>query len=52
MSDPGTEEQAGRRAAFSLQWQMLAGFLIGLTAGLIAYAATPGAPWILSLIHI
>jgi DAACS family dicarboxylate/amino acid:cation (Na+ or H+) symporter len=46
MSDPGTEEQAGRRAAFSLQWQMLVGFLIGLTAGLVAYAVNPGAPWI------
>jgi len=46
MSGSGTEEQAGRRAAFSLQWQMLAGFLIGLTAGLVAYAVTPGAPWI------
>ncbi|SHL61079.1 dicarboxylate/amino acid:cation (Na+ or H+) symporter, DAACS family [Sphingobium sp. YR657] len=46
MSGSGTEELAGRRAAFSLQWQMLAGFLIGLAAGLVAYAVTPGAPWI------
>ncbi len=46
MSGSGTEEQAGRRAAFSLQWQMLVGFLIGLTAGLVAYAVNPGAPWI------
>ncbi|CAM5433020.1 dicarboxylate/amino acid:cation symporter [Sphingobium scionense] len=46
MTDMGTEEKDGRRAAFSLQWQMLAGFLIGLVAGLVAYTATPGAPWI------
>ena len=32
--------------AFSLQWQMLAGFLIGLVAGLIAYATQRDAAWV------
>ena len=31
---------------FSLQWQMLAGFLVGLVAGLIVYTAARGAPWV------
>ena len=31
---------------FSLQWQMLAGFLIGLTAGLIVYATQRDAAWV------
>lgn len=30
----------------SLQWQMLAGFLIGLGAGLIVYMTAPDAPWV------
>ena len=31
---------------FGLQWQMLAGFLIGLVAGLIVYTTQQGAPWV------
>jgi DAACS family dicarboxylate/amino acid:cation (Na+ or H+) symporter len=38
------EEQA--RRGFGLQWQMLAGFLIGLVAGLIAYATQRDAAWV------
>ncbi len=30
----------------SLQWQMLAGFLIGLVAGLIVYTTAQGAQWV------
>lgn len=30
----------------SLQWQMLAGFLIGLFAGLVVYTTSQGAPWV------
>lgn len=37
------------RASTSLQWQMLGGFLVGLVAGLVANAATPGAAWVESL---
>ena len=37
-------EQA--RRGFSLQWQMLAGFLVGLIAGLIAYATQRDAAWV------
>ena len=40
----GMEQQAKR--GFSLQWQMLAGFLIGLVAGLIAYATQRDAAWV------
>lgn len=36
---------SGRRG-LGLQWQMLAGFLIGLVAGLIVYTAARGAPWV------
>ena len=37
---------AGDRHGIPLQWQMLIGFLVGLTLGLIAYAA-PGEPgWV------
>ncbi|CAD7337522.1 MULTISPECIES: dicarboxylate/amino acid:cation symporter [unclassified Sphingobium] len=36
---------AGRRA-LSLQWQMLAGFLIGLILGLIVHASAPEAAWV------
>src|SRR3990170_4615851 len=35
-----------KRGGFSLQWQMLAGFLIGLTAGLIANATSNDAAWV------
>ncbi|HET7316520.1 MAG TPA: dicarboxylate/amino acid:cation symporter [Sphingomicrobium sp.] len=31
---------------FGLQWQMLAGFLIGLVAGLIVYSTSQGAAWV------
>ncbi len=34
------------RTAFSLQWQMLAGFLVGLIAGLIVYATARDAAWV------
>ena len=37
-------ERAGK--GFSLQWQMLAGFLIGLIAGLIVYATQRDAAWV------
>jgi DAACS family dicarboxylate/amino acid:cation (Na+ or H+) symporter len=40
----GMEEQAKR--GFSLQWQMLAGFLVGLVAGLIAYTTQRDAAWV------
>ncbi len=38
------EERAKR--GLSLQWQMLAGFLIGLAAGLIAYSTQRDAAWV------
>ena len=41
------EERAKR--GLSLQWQMLAGFLIGLIAGLIAYATQRDAAWVEAL---
>lgn len=31
---------------FSLQWQMLVGFLVGLVAGLIVYTTAQGEPWV------
>ena len=37
---------ATKKSGFSLQWQMLAGFLIGLTAGLIANATSKDAAWV------
>ena len=37
-------EREGR--TFSLQWQMLAGFLVGLVAGLIAYSTQRDAAWV------
>jgi DAACS family dicarboxylate/amino acid:cation (Na+ or H+) symporter len=37
-------EREGR--TFSLQWQMLAGFLVGLIAGLIVYATQRDAAWV------
>jgi Na+/H+-dicarboxylate symporter len=40
----GMEERANK--GFSLQWQMLAGFLIGLVAGLIAYGTQRDAAWV------
>ena len=38
-------EQAAKRG-FGLQWQMLVGFLVGLTAGLIVYATQREAAWV------
>lgn len=38
------EQATGRKE--TLHWQMVAGFLIGLTLGLIAHVAAPGAPWV------
>jgi DAACS family dicarboxylate/amino acid:cation (Na+ or H+) symporter len=35
-----------KRGGFSLQWQMLAGFLVGLIAGLIANVAAHDASWV------
>lgn len=35
-----------KRQGFSLQWQMLAGFLIGLVAGLIANATSADSAWV------
>jgi Na+/H+-dicarboxylate symporter len=34
------------KGGFSLQWQMLAGFLVGLAAGLVANAAASDAAWV------
>jgi Na+/H+-dicarboxylate symporter len=36
----------GESRGLSLQWQMLAGFLVGLVAGLVVYTAAQGAPWV------
>lgn len=41
-------EQATERTE-TLHWQMVAGFLIGLTLGLIAHVAAPGAVWVETL---
>ena len=38
------EEKAKR--GFSLQWQMLAGFVVGLVLGLIAYSTSRDAAWV------
>jgi DAACS family dicarboxylate/amino acid:cation (Na+ or H+) symporter len=38
-------EVRGKRG-FSLQWQMLAGFLVGLVAGLIVYSTQRDAAWV------
>ena len=35
-----------KRGGFSLQWQMLVGFLIGLIAGLVVYATQADADWV------
>jgi DAACS family dicarboxylate/amino acid:cation (Na+ or H+) symporter len=37
---------AESRRGVSLQMQMLIGFVVGLTAGLIVYMTQPGAPWV------
>ncbi|HVL29228.1 MAG TPA: cation:dicarboxylase symporter family transporter, partial [Sphingomicrobium sp.] len=38
------EEKA--KKGLSLQWQMLAGFLVGLIAGLVAYSTQRDAAWV------
>jgi Na+/H+-dicarboxylate symporter len=40
-----SESQSMRRG-LALQTQMLIGFVVGLTAGLIAFATVPGAEWV------
>ncbi|KFG91336.1 Proton glutamate symport protein [Sphingobium herbicidovorans NBRC 16415] len=35
-----------KKAAFSLQWQMLAGFLVGLILGLVVHAGARDAAWV------
>lgn len=44
-------KDASGKGALSLQWQMLAGFVTGLTLGLIAYVLAPGAPWVDGVTH-
>jgi Na+/H+-dicarboxylate symporter len=39
-------EEAVKKGGFNLQWQMLAGFAIGLVFGLIAYATAKDAAWV------
>lgn len=39
-------EEAVKKGGFNLQWQMLAGFLIGLVFGLIAYATSKDSAWV------
>ncbi|CAM8659817.1 GltP Na+/H+-dicarboxylate symporters [Sphingobium cupriresistens] len=39
-------DSSGQTAALSLQWQMLAGFLIGLILGLGVYMTAPDARWV------
>src|SRR5687768_7351548 len=38
--------EAAVRKGFSLQWQMLAGFVVGLALGLIAYSTSRDAQWV------
>ncbi|WP_240325558.1 dicarboxylate/amino acid:cation symporter [Sphingomonas mesophila] len=42
-------DEAARNKGFSLQWQMLAGFVVGLTLGLIAYSTSRDAAWVETL---
>src|SRR5687768_1969025 len=39
-------DEAAVRKGFSLQWQMLAGFVVGLALGLIAYSTSRDAQWV------
>ena len=39
-------DDAAARRGFGLQWQMLAGFIVGLTFGLIAYSTARDAAWV------
>ena len=41
-----TEPTKPQKRSIDLQWQMLIGFLVGLTAGLIVYATQADAPWV------
>jgi len=46
-TSPATSAETGTRtAALSLQWQMLAGFVIGLVVGLAVYMTAPDARWV------
>jgi Na+/H+-dicarboxylate symporter len=38
--------ESPKKRGLELQWQMLIGFLVGLVAGLIVYAAQRGAAWV------
>ncbi len=38
--------EAAKKRGLELQWQMLIGFLVGLTAGLIVYATQRDAAWV------
>ncbi len=42
----GNGMEARAKRGLSLQWQMLAGFVIGLVAGLIAYSTQRDAAWV------
>jgi len=47
---PTTGAETSRKsAALSLQWQMLAGFGIGLLSGLAVYMAAPDASWVMGV---
>ena len=42
----GSDMEERAKRGFSLQWQMLAGFLVGLVLGLIAYSTQRDAAWV------
>jgi DAACS family dicarboxylate/amino acid:cation (Na+ or H+) symporter len=42
----GSDMEERAKRGFSLQWQMLAGFLSGLVLGLIAYSTQRDAAWV------
>lgn len=46
MADAEAKTGLYRFPRMSLQWQMLAGFLIGLSSGLIVYMTAPDALWV------
>lgn len=39
-------DEAVKKGGFGLQWQMLVGFVVGLTFGMIAYATAKDAAWV------
>ncbi|MBK5264399.1 MAG: dicarboxylate/amino acid:cation symporter [Alphaproteobacteria bacterium] len=45
-----SNSSAGAKGGISLQWQMLIGFLTGLTLGLIAHVAASDAQWVKTVI--